>query len=49
MGQTELMRVVVIRIGPDGIMGRRMVDTAALSDAGPWENLGDGGWSPAYP
>ena len=27
------------RIGPDGTMGRRMVDTAASSDAGPWEEL----------
>ena len=27
------------RIGPDGTMRRRMVDTAASSDAGPWEEL----------
>jgi hypothetical protein len=33
------MRVVVTRIGPDGTMSRRMVDTAASSDAGPWEGL----------
>ena len=33
------MRVVVTRIGPDGTMDRRMVDTAASSDAGPWEDL----------
>ena len=33
------MRVVVTRIGPDGTMRRRMVDTAASSDAGPWEEL----------
>ena len=26
-------------IGPDGTMRRRMVDTAASSDAGPWEEL----------
>jgi hypothetical protein len=38
-GQTELMRVVVTLIGPDGTMRRRMVDTAASSDAGPWEEL----------
>ena len=36
-GQTELMRVVVTLIGPDGTMRRRMVDTAASSDTGPWE------------
>lgn len=39
MGQTELMRVVVTRIGPDGTMDRRMVDTAASSERGPWEEL----------
>ena len=39
MGQTELMRVVVTRIDPDGTMGRRVVDTAASSDASPWEDL----------
>jgi hypothetical protein len=39
MGQTELMRVVVTRIGQDGTMGRRMVDTAASSDANPWKDL----------
>ena len=39
MGQTELMRVVVTRIDPDGIMDRRMVDTAASGNAGPWEDL----------
>jgi hypothetical protein len=33
------MRVVVTRIGPDGTTRRRMVDTAASSDAGPWEEL----------
>jgi hypothetical protein len=33
------MRVVVTRIGPDGTMRRRMVDTAASSDAGLWEEL----------
>ena len=38
-GQTELMRVVVTLIGPDGTMRRRMVDTAASSDTGPWEEL----------
>ena len=27
------------RIGPDGTMSHRMVDTAASSDAGPWEDL----------
>ena len=27
------------RIGPDGTMRRRMVDTAASRDAGPWEEL----------
>ena len=39
MGQTELMRVVVTRIDPDGTMDRRMVDTAASGNAGPWEDL----------
>ena len=38
-GQTELMRVVVTLIGPDGTMRRRMADTAASSDTGPWEEL----------
>ena len=38
-GQTELMRVVVTLIGPDGTMRRRMVDTATSSDTGPWEEL----------
>jgi hypothetical protein len=38
-GQTELMRVVVTLIGPDGTMRRRMVDTAASRDIGPWEEL----------
>ena len=33
------MRVVVTRISPDGTVGRRMVDTAASSHAGPWEEL----------
>jgi hypothetical protein len=33
------MRVVVTRIGPDGTMRRRMVDTAASSVVGPWEEL----------
>ena len=33
------MRVIVTLIGPDGTMRRRMVDTAASSDAGPWEEL----------
>jgi hypothetical protein len=38
-GQTELMRVVVTLVGPDGAMRRRMVDTAASSATGPWEEL----------
>jgi len=38
-GQTELIRVIVTLIGPDGTMRRRMADTAASSDAGPWEEL----------
>ena len=38
-GQTELMRVVVTLVGPDGAMRRRMVDTAASGDTGPWEEL----------
>ena len=33
------MRVVVTRIGPDGTMGRRLVDTAVSSEAGRWEEL----------
>jgi len=33
------MRVIVTRIGPDGIVRRRMVDTAASSDASRWEDL----------
>ncbi len=33
------MRVVVTLIGPDGTMRRRMVDTAASSDTGPWQEL----------
>jgi hypothetical protein len=33
------MRVVVTRISPDGTMLRRMVDTAASGDVGPWEEL----------
>ncbi len=33
------MRVVVTRIGPDGTIQGRMVDTAASSDADPWEEL----------
>ena len=33
------MRVVVTRISPDGTLQRRMVDTAASSHAGPWEEL----------
>lgn len=33
------MRVVVTRIGPDGAVRRRMVDTAASSGAGQWEEL----------
>jgi hypothetical protein len=33
------MRVVVTLIGPDGTMRRLMVDTAASSDTGPWEEL----------
>src|SRR5690348_7806599 len=37
--QTELMRVVVTRISQDGTMRRRMVDTAASADIGPWEEL----------
>jgi hypothetical protein len=32
------MRVIVTRIGPDGTM-RRMVDTAASSDASLWEEM----------
>ena len=39
MGHTDLMRVVVTRIDPDGTMDRRMVDTAASGNAGPWEDL----------
>ena len=39
MGHTDLMRVVVTRIGPDGAVRRRMVGTAASSGAGPWEEL----------
>jgi len=38
-GQTELMRVVVTRISQDGTMRRRMVDTAASGDVGPWAEL----------
>ena len=37
-GQTELMRVVVTLIGPDGTTRCRMVDTAS-SDTGAWEEL----------
>jgi len=33
------MRVVVTLIGPDGTMRCRMVDTAASSDTGLWEEL----------
>jgi hypothetical protein len=33
------MRVVVTLIGPDGSIERRMVDTAASSDPGAWEEL----------
>ena len=33
------MRVVVTLIGPDGTMRRRMVDTAASGNTGPWEEL----------
>jgi hypothetical protein len=33
------MRVIVTRIGPDGTMRRRMVDTAASTDASAWEEL----------
>jgi hypothetical protein len=33
------MRVIVTRIGPDGTMRRRMVDTAASGNAGPWQEL----------
>jgi hypothetical protein len=33
------MRVVVTRIGQDGTMRRRMVDTAASCAVGPWEEL----------
>ena len=33
------MRVVVTRISQDGAMRRRMVDTAAPGDVGPWEEL----------
>ena len=38
-GQTELMRVVVTLIGPDGTMRRRMVDTGTSGDTGPWDEL----------
>jgi hypothetical protein len=38
-GTTELMRVVVTLIGPDGTMRRRMVDTAASGGTGPWDEL----------
>jgi hypothetical protein len=38
-GQTELIRVVVTLVGPDGAMRRRMVDTAAPGDMSPWEEL----------
>jgi hypothetical protein len=38
-GQTELMRVLVTRIGPDATTRRRMADTATSSRAGPWEEL----------
>jgi hypothetical protein len=38
-GQTELMRVVVTLIGSDGTLRRRMIDTAASTDTGPWEEL----------
>lgn len=33
------MRVVVTLIGPDGSLVRRMVNTAASSDPGAWEEL----------
>jgi hypothetical protein len=33
------MRVVVTLVGPDGAMRRRMVDTGAPGDTGPWEEL----------
>ena len=33
------MSVVVTRIGPDGTIQRRMVDTVAAGDAAPWEEL----------
>jgi len=33
------MRVVVTRISQDGTVGRRMVDTTASGDVGPWEEL----------
>jgi hypothetical protein len=33
------MRVVVTRIDRDGTVERRVVDTAALSGADPWEEL----------
>jgi hypothetical protein len=33
------MRVVVTLIRPDGTTRRRMVDTAASRDTGPWEEL----------
>jgi hypothetical protein len=35
------MRVVVTRISQDGTMRRRMVDTAAPGDVGPWEELAE--------
>ena len=30
---------MVTRIGPDGTVGSRMVDTATAGDPGPWEEL----------
>lgn len=48
-GQTERMRVVVTLIGPDGTLRRRLVDTAASTDAGPWRNSSPGPWPPCRP
>lgn len=31
------MKVVVTRIGPDGTVWRRMIDTAERDDGGPWD------------
>jgi hypothetical protein len=39
--QNELVRVVATRIGWDGTMQSRMVDTAHCSDGPQWEDLAD--------